>query len=109
MFCEKKNLSVRRKKEIFKVWRGGENVSVEFRVFGKKMKGRKKNSEKKNQSFIFFGENFAKFVFTGWAKKMVKNFPKYFSGRGLCLTHVGAPCCETWPKFEIEASLREKS
>ncbi len=34
MFCEKKNLSVRRK--IFKVWRGEKNVSVEFRVFGKK-------------------------------------------------------------------------
>ncbi len=33
MLCEKKNLSVRRK--IFKVWKGGKNVSVEFRVFGK--------------------------------------------------------------------------
>ena len=37
-------------------------------------------------------------------KKMIK-FSKYFSGRGLCLTHVGAPCCETWLKFEIEAKL----
>ena len=26
---------------------------------------------------------------------------KCFSGRGLCLTHVGAPCCETWLKFEV--------
>ncbi len=85
MFCEEKKISVRRKKEIFKVWRGGKNVSVEFRVFGKKEIERKKNSEKKNQSFIiFFGENFAKFVFTGWAKKM-KNFPKYFFFRvGVC-------------------------
>ncbi len=42
MFSEKKNLSVRRK--IFKVWRGEKNVSVEFRVFGKKRNvwGRKK-------------------------------------------------------------------
>ncbi len=28
-------------------------------------------------------------------------FSKYFAGRGLCLTHVGAPCCETWLKLEI--------
>ena len=34
---------------------------------------------------------------------------KCFSGRGLCLTHVGASCCETWLKFEIEAlRCREK-
>ncbi len=44
----KKNLSVRRK--IFKVWKGGKNVSVEFRVFGKKMK--EKFREKKNQSVL---------------------------------------------------------
>jgi hypothetical protein len=31
----------------------------------------------------------------------MKNFfSKYFSGQGLCLTHVWAPCCETWLKFE---------
>ncbi len=29
--------------------------------------------------------------------KIDEIFPKYFSGRGLCLTHVGAPCCE-WTK-----------
>ncbi len=34
-------------------------------------------------------------------EKFDENFPKYFSGRGLCLTHVWAPCCETWLKFEI--------
>ncbi len=33
-------------------------------------------------------------------KKMIK-FSKYFWGQGLCLTHVGAPCCETWLKFEV--------
>ncbi len=106
----------RGKKKKFKVWRGGRGkekkiVRVEFRVFGKKWK---KSSEKKNQS-VFFGENFAKFVFTGWAydcllygKKMIK-FSKYFSGWGLCLTRVGAPCCKTWLKFEIEAlRCREK-
>ncbi len=26
---------------------------------------------------------------------------KNISGRGLCLTHIGAPCCETWLEFEI--------
>ncbi len=42
------------------------NVSVGFRMFGKKeLKEKKKGSEKKNQS-VFFGENFAKFVFTDW-------------------------------------------
>jgi len=25
----------------------------------------------------------------------------FFSGRGLCLTHVGAPCCKTWLKEGI--------
>ncbi len=51
MFCEKKkNLSVRRK--IFKVCRG-KNVSVEFRVFGKKMK--EKYRERKVK--VFLGEN----------------------------------------------------
>ncbi len=39
------------------------NVSVEFRVFGKKMK--EKFREEKNQSNLG-GGNFAKFVFTGW-------------------------------------------
>ncbi len=38
---------------------GGKGVSVEFRVFGKKIK---KSSVKKN------GKNFAKFVFTGLFK-----------------------------------------
>ncbi len=36
-------------------------------------------------------------------------FSKYFAGRGLCLTHVGAPCCETWLKFEVKVlRCREK-
>ncbi len=49
MFCEKKNLSVRRKK-ISKCGEGGEkNVSVEFRVFGKKRIEREV-PRKKNQS-----------------------------------------------------------
>jgi len=49
--------------KIFKVWRG-KNVSVEFRVFGKKMEIERKVPGK-NQSIL--GGNFAKFVFTGWA------------------------------------------
>lgn len=46
----------------------GENVSVEFRVFGKKEIERKKKKfrEKKSKFFFFLDENFAKFVFTGW-------------------------------------------
>ncbi len=53
MFCEKKNLSVRRK--IFKVWRGKKkNLSAEFRVFGKKWKLKEKFREKKS---VFLGEN----------------------------------------------------
>jgi hypothetical protein len=31
-----------------------------------------------------------------------RKFSEYFSGGGLCLTHVGAPCCETWLKFEVK-------
>jgi len=65
-FVRKENLSVRRK--IFKVWRG-KNVSVKFRVFGKKMK---EKFRKKNQSVFFWMKilkvkDFAKFVFTSWA------------------------------------------
>ena len=49
--CPKKNFqSVER----------GKNVSVEFRVFGKKIE--RKVPRKKNQSIL--GGNFAKFVFT---------------------------------------------
>ena len=33
--------------KIFKVWRGKKNVSVEFRVFGKKMKLKERFREKK--------------------------------------------------------------
>jgi len=47
----KKNLSVRRK--IFKVWRGGKCLSIEFRVFGKKWKKEKKRFWEK-----MFGWNF---------------------------------------------------
>jgi len=62
----KKNLSVRRK--ISKCVKE-KNVSVEFRVFGKKEIERK--VPKKNQSVLFGWKfkmkDFAKFVFTGWA------------------------------------------
>ncbi len=63
MFCEKKNLSVRRK-DFQSVRRGGKNVSVEFRVFGKKKIERK--VPRKKIKVFFLDENFAKFVFTGW-------------------------------------------
>ncbi len=40
------------------------------------------------------------------ADKFDEIFPKYFSGRGLCLTHVGAPCCETWlKKIEVKFAI----
>jgi hypothetical protein len=56
-FVKKKNLSVRRKKrKIFKVWRGGK--MFKYRISGVRKK--KKSSESK-----IFG-NFAKFVLTGW-------------------------------------------
>ncbi len=42
------------------------NVSVEFRVFGKKKEIGRKVPRKKKSKCFFFGENFAKFVFTGW-------------------------------------------
>ncbi len=58
MFCEKKSKCP---KKNFQSVERGKNVSVEFRVFGKK----KKSSGKKNQSVL--GGNFAEFVFTGWA------------------------------------------
>ncbi len=54
-FVRKKNLSVRRK--IFKVWRGGKNVSVEFRVFGKKEIERKSSSCWGKKIKVFSGEN----------------------------------------------------
>ncbi len=70
MFCEKKKSKCpKKKKKFFKVWRGKKNVSVEFRVFGKKrkLKERKKKFREKKSKFFFFGEKFfAKFVFTGW-------------------------------------------
>ncbi len=49
-------------KNFSKCGEGGKNVSVEFRVFGKTKETFWE--EKKNQCVL--GENFAKFVFTGW-------------------------------------------
>ncbi len=59
MFCEKKNLSVRRKKEIFKVWRG---EKCKCRISGvrkkKKLKERKVKiavaEKKKSGIFIYW-------------------------------------------------------
>jgi hypothetical protein len=105
VFCEKKNLSVRRK--IFKVWRGGECLSIEFRVFGKKRLKEKFWERKKNQSIFWWKFkvwDFAKFIFTGWAfmlicklklRKKKWKFSKCFSGRGYPVSW--APCCE-WTK-----------
>jgi hypothetical protein len=31
-----------------------------------------------------------------WKEGTGEKKSKCFSGRGLCLTHVGAPCCKTW-------------
>ena len=27
---------------------------------------------------------------------------------GVCFTHIGAPCCETWLKFEVKVRLRRE-
>ncbi len=46
------------------------NVSVEFRVFGKKNENRKKSSGGKFKVGFFWKlkmKDFAKFMFTGWA------------------------------------------
>ncbi len=51
-------------KKISKCEEGKKNVSVEFRVFGKKEIERKVPRKKIK---VFWGGNFAKFVFTGWA------------------------------------------
>ncbi len=71
-------------KENFQSVEKGEkkNVSVEFRVFRKKMKLKEK-FRKENQSIL--GGNFAKFVFTGWAFMLIcklqtrKNFGCWFT------------------------------
>ncbi len=57
------------------------NVSVKFRVFGKKMEIERKVPEKKSKCFQMKikVKDFAKFGFTSWAL-----------------------CCETWLKFEVE-------
>ncbi len=43
-------------KKIFKVWKGKKNVSVEFRMFGKKMEIERRVPEKKSKCF-FLNEN----------------------------------------------------
>ncbi len=93
MFCEKKKSKCPKKN--FQSVERGKNVSVEFRVFGKKMEiERKVSEEKKSKCFFewkFEVKGFAKFVFTSWAfvlilqvkitgKKWWK-FSKYFFGR----------------------------
>ncbi len=73
MFCEKKNLSVLwekkskcPKKNFQSVERGRKNVSVEFRVFGKKNEKWKKSS-RKNQS-VFLDENLKwKILLSSWS------------------------------------------
>ncbi len=34
-----------------------------------------------------------------------KKFSKYFAGQGLCLTHVGPPCCKTWLWGKMEGKF----
>ncbi len=51
MFCEKKNLSVRRKK-IFKVWRGEKKCKCRISGVRKKKELKEKFREKKNQSVL---------------------------------------------------------
>ncbi len=46
---------------------GKKNVSVEFRVFGKKKNLKGKVREKKNQSVLGKKKDFSKFVLTSWA------------------------------------------
>ncbi len=54
-------------KKISKCEEGEEkNVSVEFRVFGKKKEIERKVPREKKSKCFFLDENFAKFVFTGW-------------------------------------------
>ncbi len=70
-------------KEKFSKCGEEKNVSVEFRVFGKKNEKWKKSSEK-NQSVFgwkFEVKDFAKFVFTIWAFRVTekKRFSKYLS------------------------------
>ncbi len=67
MFCEKKNLSVRREKKNSKC-EEGEEKKCKCRISGvrKKRKLKEKFREKKIKVFFFWDENFAKFVFTGW-------------------------------------------
>ncbi len=59
MFCEEKKTKC--PKENFQSVKRGKCLSIEFRVFGKKMKGGK---EKKVLGDVL-GGIFAKFVFTG--------------------------------------------
>ncbi len=46
---------------------GEKNVSVEFWVFGKKMKEKFREKKSKCFGWKFKVKDFAKFVFTGWA------------------------------------------
>ncbi len=45
---------------------GKKNVSVEFRVFGKKMEIEGKSSGEKSKCSFLCMKDFARFVFTGW-------------------------------------------
>jgi hypothetical protein len=97
-FVKKKNLSVRRKKrKIFKVWRGGK--MFKYRISGVRKK--KKSSESK-----IFG-NFAKFVLTGWKVevKLLFENKKMIAGVGFEPNHVWAPCwlksSITWANWKI--------
>ncbi len=88
MFCEKKNLSVRRK--IFKVWKGKKNVSVEFRVFGKK--NERKVPRKKIKVFwveILLSSCSLVNLRVKVMRENDENFQSVFRVGVLCLTHVG--------------------
>jgi hypothetical protein len=95
VFCEKEKKSKCPKKNFQSVERE-KNVSVGFRVFGKKMEIKRKVPEKEKSKCFgwkFKVKDFAKFVFTGWAfvlicklklrKKNDKNFRSIFFFRAV--------------------------
>ena len=80
----------------------------------KELKGKFQRKGKGKKIKVFLGENLECGILLGsyslvglYVDLQVQitekkwKFSKYFAGRVLCLTHVGAPCCETWLKFEI--------
>ncbi len=91
--------------EKFSKCEEGGGGKCKCRISGVRKKNERKVPEKKIKVFwveILLSPCSLVGLYVTLQVKVTGKKSKYFSGGGLCLTHVGAPCCKTWLKEKSE-------